>query len=228
MGSPVSDNDADSNEKPQHRVTISRSFFLGETTVTQRQWKCVMGTEPWKGKSHVKEGDNCPATYVSWFDAVVFFEKLSDSEACQYRLPTEVEWEYACRGGTETKFNFGDNESDLGRYAWFNGNTNATGEEYAHEVKLKHANPFGLYDMHGNVWEWCSDSKRLYPKGSVIDPVGPANGLSRVYRGGSWCSFPAYCRSAYRGRRRPSLRSPSHGFRAALSPFGIPKLAESL
>ncbi len=153
MGSPESEADRYEYET-QHKVTITKAFYMQTTEVTQGQWKAVMGTEPWKGKPFVKEGPNNAASYVSWNDAVAYCEKLSEKESVTYRLPTEAEWEYACRAGTETRWSFGDDEKALGDYAWYRENAGGIGEQYAHQVGLKPPNAFGLYDMHGNVFEW--------------------------------------------------------------------------
>ncbi len=215
MGSVDSDEVAQSDEKPQHRVTISRPFYMGETEVTQGQWKAVMGTEPWKGKGNVKEGTNYPATYVSWEDTVEYCRRLSDRDGREYRLPTEAEWEYACRGGSTGKFSFDDDVSGLGRYAWFDENALNKDEKYAHLVRQKLANPFGLYDMHGNVFEWCSDwyGAKYYGESPSVDPAGPNDDKYRVYRGGSWFNAARRSRSAFRGWDTPALRSSSLGFR---------------
>ena len=206
------------------RVTLTKSFRLGKYEVTQGQWKSVMGTEPWKGLAEVQADKDCPATCVSWNEATEFCEKLTAIERKagklkaneEYRLPTEAEWEYACRAGTETAFSFGDDESKLGEYAWFDGNAKNVGEQYAHKVGLKKPNPWGLHDMHGNVWEWCSD----WYDGKLIggvDPIGPEEGSSRVLRGGGWGDFPGCCRSAYRYYYVPSIRYSHLGFRVARS-----------
>jgi sulfatase modifying factor 1 len=159
-------------------------------------------TNPWKDEYSAKEGVNYPATCVSWNDAVAYCKKLSEKEGKTYRLPTEAEWEYACRAGTETAWSFGDDEKELGDYAWYKENAWELGEKYAHQVGLKKPNAFGLYDMHGNVSEWCHDyfSKVYYKQSPAQDPPGPASGSYRVLRGGSWNDFhpSRYTRSAYR------------------------------
>ena len=140
-----------------------------------------------------------------------------------YRLPTEADWEYACRAGSKTAYSFGESSKSLGDYAWFDGNRN----NQTHPVGEKKANAWGLYDMHGNVWEWCSDWYGEYPKGAVSDPRGPKEGSRRVVRGGGWCYEAADCRSADRRGSYPFNRSHDLGFRLALSPSGIPQSPEA-
>lgn len=219
MGSPTTEKDRD-NEEVQHAVTLTKDFYLGTTEVTQGQWELVMGTTPWKGKSNVKEGSNFPASYVSWEDAVEFCKTLSAREGKVYRLPTEAEWEYACRGGTTTAYCFGDGAESLSDFGWWGGNIgdgNAKSEQYAHEVALKRANGFGLFDMHGNLSEWCSDWKDHYPKRSVTDPIGHTGDLRsrRICRGGSWVNDAAGCRAAGRSNSTPDSRRGALGFRVA-------------
>ena len=215
MGSPAAEKGRFDNET-QHQVTLTKSFYMGRTEVTQGQWKKVMGTEPWKGESFVQEGDDYPAVDFSWNDAVEFCKKLSAMENRVYRLPTEAEWEYACRGGTKTAFSFGDDEGELSKYAWFDGNAWDVGERYAHQVGQKLPNAFGLHDMHGNVWEWCSDWFSEYPSGPLTDPQGPNTGSSRVLRGGSWYVGPNYVRCAHRYFNTPGHRYYNYGFRLLL------------
>jgi sulfatase modifying factor 1 len=215
MGSPEGE-EGRSDHETQHPVTISKAFYMQTTEVTQGQWKAVMGTEPWKGIQYVKEGPNYPASYVSWDDAVAFCKKLSEREGKTYRLPTEAEWEYACRGGTETRWSFGDDEKVLGGYAWYNKNAWGIREKYAHQVELKKPNAFGLYDMHGNVYEWCHDyyEADYYKQSPEKDPTGPTSGSSRVLRGGSWDFGGArYARSANRVRYDADRRDNRNGFR---------------
>jgi formylglycine-generating enzyme required for sulfatase activity len=158
---------------------------------------------------------------VSWEDAVEFCRRLSELPAEKeaghvYRLPTEAEWEYACRAGTTTNFGFGDDDSNLDDYAWFRENS----AEKTHPVGGKKPNAWGLYGMHGNVGEWCQDWKEDYPEDAVTDPTGPASGLYRVIRGGSYLKPAEYCRSASRSGYKPSSRNYHHGFRVSLSPSG--------
>jgi len=205
------------DDENQVSVTLTKPFRLGKTEVTQVQWKEVMGTEPWKGLELLKAHNYCPATYVSWDHATEFCEKLTEIERKagklkaneEYRLPTEAQWEYACRAGTTTTYSFGDDVSKLGEYGWFGGND---GEMYAHKVGMKKPNFWGLHDMHGNVREWCSDwyGEKL---SSGVDPVGPNAGSDRVIRGGGWGNGASDCRSASRLYLSPSRRYYDHGFR---------------
>jgi formylglycine-generating enzyme required for sulfatase activity len=199
-----------------HRVTLTKPFFIGVTEVTNAQWKAVMGDIPSQWKD-----DERPVEQVSWDDAVSFCKKLSSLPAERtagrvYRLPTEAEWEYACRAGSATAYSFGDRESLLGIFAWFSENAG----KQTHAVGKKQPNAWGLHDMHGNGWEWCSDWYGDYPRGSVTDPHGPASGSHRVNRGGCWYNSAWRCRSASRGSVKPSYRHYFLGFRLALSSSG--------
>ena len=224
MGSPTDEPDWEDNEF-QHEVRISDDFYLGVTEVTQGQWKSVMGTEPWNfallGRGMgLKEGDNYPASCVTWDDAVAFCEKLSQKEDVNYRLPTEAEWEYACRGGSESAYSFGNSSADFGKYGWFVDNSIHVKERDYHEVGLKLANRFGLHDMHGNLSEWCSDcyDSDYYREPSArTDPQGPDGGDIRVRRGGSFDMSPVYCRSAYRDFFGQDLDACIIGFRVVRS-----------
>ena len=198
----------DDNETP-HKVTLTQPFHLGQYEVTQEQYEKVMGTNP----SNFKGGQN-PVEQVDWNDAVEFCRKLSALPAEKkagyvYRLPTEAEWEYACRAGTKTTYSFGDSDSELGDYAWYDENSGLT----THPVGGKKPNGWGLYDMYGNVWEWCQDYYAEYEKSPVADPRGPTSGSSRVVRGGSWFSDAQFSRSAYRYRYTPDFRNNNNGFR---------------
>ena len=211
MGQPGGGTD----ETP-HQVTLTKPFYMGVHEVTNAQWKRVMGSDPSKFKD-----DDRPVEQVSWQDALEFCRKLSAlpeelSAGRVYRLPTEAEWEYACRAGTETRYSFGDNESKLGEYGWFDGNS----EGKTQRVGQKKANAWGLFDMHGNVWELCSDWYGDYPEGAVMDPQGSARAAVRASRGGSWYNPAKYWRSAYRCGDDPSLRYDFLGFRLALGPPG--------
>jgi sulfatase modifying factor 1 len=215
MGSPEGE-EGRRDIETQHKVTISKPFYMQTTEVTQEQWKEVMGTEPWKGKSYVKAGPNYAASYVSWNDALEYCKKLSEKEGKTYRLPTEAEWEYACRSGTKTRWSFGDDEKALGDYAWYQENAWDIDEKYAHQVELKKPNAFGLYDMHGNVFEWCHDyyEEDYYKQSPAKDPTGPTSGYFHVLRGNSWNQYTRDTRSAVRSRDGSvHRRSPSYGFR---------------
>jgi len=223
MGSPASDVHRGIDER-QVIVSFSENFELGKYEVTQGQWQQVMGTEPWRGMKFVQADKDCPATYISFFDAVEFCEKLTDLKRKVgklqagevYRLPTEAQWEYACRAGTTKAFSVGYDDKQLGQYAWFIGNAYDVGEQYAHKVGMKKPNPMGLHDMHGNVWEWCSDWYDEKLSGGT-DPAGPREGKDRVFRGGSWQFTSDLCRSANRGHRGPEYSVNNLGFRVARS-----------
>ncbi len=212
MGSPDSDKDAAPNEKPQHRVRITKPFYLGKYQVTQEQWQGVMGNNP-----SFFNGPKNPVETVSWKDCQEFLGKLNGKFGAglgKFQLPTEAQWEYACRAGSTTKYCFGDDDSQLGQYAWYQANS----ESKPHPVGEKKPNAWGLYDMHGNVWEWCQDCFDEYTKSATDDPVGPPGGFRRVYRGGCW-HYPArYCRSAFRPHLGRMLRCSYLGFRVSLAP----------
>ena len=214
MGSPESDSEA--YEETGHLVKITKPFYLGVCEVTQQQYEKVMGVRPWEGKQNVKEGADYSAVYVSHDDAVEFCRRLSKQEGVEYHLPTEAEWEYACRGGTTTVFSFGDDASRLVQYGWYHNNAWGIGEKYAHRVGQKLPNRWGLYDMHGNVWEWCQDWYGSYGRQQVVsNPMGPAQGNRRVVRGGSFLSHLSNLRSANRLHNLPVNRNVDTGFRAA-------------
>ena len=228
MGSPDQVRDAGDNEKPQHRVTISQPFYLGKYEVTQAEWQAVMGSSSYSqkrnndfynlpGMASRLTGPNNPAT-VSWNDAQEFIRRLNEKEGHnRYRLPTEAEWEYAARAGTSSSYSFGDDANELGRYAWY-------GEDFTsgstHPVGRKDANPWGLHDMHGNVWEWVQDwyGGHYYADSPARDPQGPPTGAKRVVRGGSWHQSATSWRSAFRRQYDADYRGISIGFRLALSP----------
>lgn len=195
----------------RHEVILTKGFFIQTTQVTQGQWKAVMGSNP----SHfAKGGDDCPVETVSWDDAQGFIARLNEMERVElYRLPTEAEWEFACRAGSDAAYCFGDDEGQLGEYAWFSGNSN----NCTHPVAQLKPNIWSLYDMHGNVWEWCHDWYGAYPLGSVTDPMGSSTGSDRVLRGGCWRYVASFCRSAYRDYFTPDYRFYNVGFRLSRS-----------
>jgi len=247
MGSPDDAIEARKDEKPSHRVRISKPFYLGVCEVTQAQYEAVMGNNPscfaangkFKDRVAGQSTDWYPVENVSWLDAIQFCNKLSEKERRKpfyeiegnyisvpdwsgpgYRLPTEAEWEYACRANasTPTRFSFGDNAVELGGYGWFDG----TSERRTHPVGQKWPNGFGLHDTHGNVWEWCWDwyGEGYYNQSATADPTGPGGTQDRVLRGGGWYGGPGSVRSASRGHRVPEWRIDSLGVRLALAQSG--------
>ena len=201
--------EGDSNEQPIHTVKITKPFYLGIYEVTQAEWADIMGTAP----AHFK-GKNLPVVNVSWTETQEFLKRLSDKEKKTYRLPTEAEWEYACRAGTKTAYSFGDDLKQMEEFCWFEINS----ESKIHPVGTKKPNPWGFFDMHGNVWEWCADWMKEYSATEVTDPKGPSAGTYRIYRGGSWDFAAGSCRSANRDRGSPGNRYNNIGFRVVLVP----------
>ena len=219
MGRPNGE-DGGSDEQPQHKVRITRPFYIGKYELTQEQWERVMGNNP----SNFKGAKN-PVETVSWDDCQQFIGKLNrmglrpggaSATEGTFSLPTESEWEYACRAGSTTKYCFGDGESDLGDYAWYSSNSSGK----TRPVGEKKPNAFGLYDMHGNVWEWCVDWYGEYKAGAQDDPTGAATGQFRVVRGGSWFYSPGTLRSAIRSSYTPGYRRYVIGVRVVLSASG--------
>ena len=212
MGSPKEEKERVANET-QHKVTLSKGFYMGVYTVTQEQWKEVTGKNP----SSFKGEKNLPVEQVSWDECQDFIKKLRKTDKKLYRLPTEAEWEFACRAGTTTPFYFGATIST--DQANYNGNfTYGTGKKGVFREKTTPvgsfpANAWGLYDMSGNVYQWCQDWYGDYPTNGVVDPQGPENGEYRVLRGGSWGDLPLNCRSAFRLRDGPGFRIVNHGLR---------------
>ncbi|MEA2060767.1 MAG: SUMF1/EgtB/PvdO family nonheme iron enzyme [Thermodesulfobacteriota bacterium] len=218
MGSPKDELKRDRSER-QYQVTFTKGFYLQSTEVTQKQWLDLMGENP---AHFLNCGMNCPVENIRWSDAIRFIEALNKKEKIRrYRLPSEAEWEYACRAGTSTAFCSGPmvKEGDyttnefLDAVGWYYRNSQYS----THKVSLKAPNAWGFYDMHGNVWEWCNDWQRPYPFNPVTDPAGASSGYAKIRRGGSWCHYPEYCRSAYRSYFDPEDSSPEIGFRLAVS-----------
>lgn len=233
MGSPDSDREAFDNEKPQHQVTIA-AFAISRYPITRQLYREIVGAAPEQWERNKGE-QNLPANYVSWFDAARFCNALStqvglspcyridgdnvewNRQAEGYRLPTEVEWEYACRAGATSKRFFGDDPHELGDYAWFSDNSGGR----VHPVGEKKPNPWDLHDMIGNVWEWCWDWFADYLSNAtqtIADPTGPEHGNSRVLRGGSWGSVPWFLWSAFRFWFWPEFRHVVVGFRCVRAP----------
>jgi formylglycine-generating enzyme required for sulfatase activity len=191
----------------QHEIILSKPFYMQTTEVTQGQWQKVMGNNPSMFKGC---GDNCPVENISWGDIQEFIRRLNQTEReNKYRLPTEAEWEFACRAGSTMIYSFGNNEDELGDYAWYEQNSG----RQPHPVAQKKPNAWGLYDMHGNVSEWCQDWHDDYPSGTVTDPKGPSFGQHRVMRGGSWLSSASILQNAFRSGDYPVVRSNDIGFR---------------
>jgi len=201
MGSPESEPDRDADER-RHQVTLTKGCYMQTTEVTQGQWRAVMGTNPSKFSNC---GDNCPVESVSWDDAQGFIRKLNQKENTnKYCLPTEAQWEYAARAGTTGAY-----AGNLDSMGWHSNNSGSR----THPVAQKQSNAWGLYDMHGNVWEWVQDRKGDYPTNSATDPTGSSSGSIRVSRGGCWNFHARYCRSAIRFNYSPGLRYYYLGFR---------------
>ena len=221
MGSPKEEKDRDLDEDPLTQVLFQSGFWMGKYEVTQRQYERIMGVNP----STFKGDPARPVEQVSWDDTEAFCKRLTQSEFVAgrlpigyvYRLPTEAEFEYACRSGTTTRYNYGDDldYSQLADYAWYSANS----ESATHVVGLKKPNLWGLHDINGNVWEWCLDwYQDRHPGGSVEKPAGPPTGTARVFRGGGWDYNAASCRSSYRNNVNPARRSAYLGFRLVLGP----------
>jgi len=195
------------SEKPSHSVTVS-SYSIGKYEVTQAQWRAVMGSNP----SHFSGCDNCPVENVSWDDIQGFIRKLNSQTGKTYRLPTEAEWEYAARGGNKSRGYKYAGSNDVGSVAWYDDNSNSK----THSVGQKSPNELGIYDMSGNVWEWCSDWDGAYSSSSQSNPKGASSGTIRVLRGGSWTTRARNCRSSIRGNCPPDARDSAFGFRLVL------------
>ena len=229
------DDDVSPKDEPEPRLTtkvipvkviITRGYWLGKFEVTQREWKTVMATEPWKQQRRAKEGDDLAATYICWHDAMAFCRKLTMRERkagrlpddWEYTLPTEAQWERACRARTGTQFHFGDDASKLIEFAWCRENAWDAGEMYAHRVGQKKPNAWGLFDMHGNANEWCRDYfADTLPGGRDPEVTAPGEYPGRVIRGGCWSSIPSSCRSSHRHSNASDDRDWYLGLRVALS-----------
>lgn len=213
MGSTTGNED----EKPVHSVTISKGYYIGETEVTQALWKAVTGNSPMTSSSLWSTayglGDNYPAYNISYEDVESFIKQLNSLTGAQFRMPTEAEWEFAARGGKKSKGYEYSGSNTVGDVAWYCNNSG----EKTHAVKTKAANELGIYDMSGNVWEWCSDWYGWYSSSSVTDPTGPASDSYRVGRGGDWINYASHCRSAHRSHSRPTERYTNRGVRLACS-----------
>jgi len=202
-GTPEQGNDPENDERPTHSVTLS-DFYIGKYEVTQQLWKVVMGSSPtnWRG-------DNYPIDKASWNDCQTFINRLNQLTGGKFRLPTEAEWEYAARGGNKNNGYKYSGSNNIDEVAWYNGNSGRT----AHIVGAKKPNELGLYDMNGNVWEWCNDFMGNYSSNSQLNPTGPSSGYSRTIRGGSWYHVPRKCRVSDRDQGNPSDGNMDRGFR---------------
>lgn len=227
MGSPESDEFAGNDERPQVSVSLTSGFWIGQTEVTRAQWQRVMDSAPWAEYDSSREGDY-PAVNIDWEDAVAYCKRLTNQarstaklgHGWEYRLPTEAQWEYACRGGTKSRYSFGDDWLTLDRFAWFK---DSTSDGYARRVRQLQGNDWNIYDMHGNVWEWVRDSS-----GKLLGGVDPwvSEGSERIIRGGGWNSPAMDCRSAGRLRADLTLQGNNLGFRVALVPSAQPVAEE--
>ncbi len=205
-------NDGSGNEKPPHDVTISKDFWMQATETTQGQYEAVMGKNP-----STLKGADLPVETVTWEDCQDFVKTLNEKVKEQLKertagLPTEAQWEYACGAGEKGKWCFGDDETKLGDYAWYEKNSGAK----THPVGQKQANAWGLYDMHGNVWEWCENWYGAYSTGATKDPIGPVKGDARCLRGGCWNYVGIGTRSASRRKVNPAYHNVNGGLRVAL------------
>ena len=215
MGSPKTEKGREGDEGPQRHVTISKAFYMGITEVTQSQYESVTGKNPSCFKF---KGSRNPVETVSWNQATAFCRALKKKTGRSVRLPTEAQWEYACRAGTRTRFSFGKEDKDLAVYGWCNANSRSYSGGSPRPVGQKKPNAFGLYDMHGNVWEWCRDwyDEKFYANAKNVDPENTTKSSARVLRGGSWDSNPRFCRAAHRYRRTADFRFSYDGFRVVV------------
>lgn len=205
--------DAYDDEKPVHSVTLS-DYYIGKFEVTQGLWEKVMGSNP----SYFDKGDDYPVESVSWNDIQAFLTKLNELTGKKYALPTEAQWEYAARGGGKSVGYKYSGSNTIDNVAWYWDNSAVDGDYSTHPVGTKQPNELGIYDMSGNVWEWCSDWYDSYSSESQTDPIGPVTGSYRVLRGGCWYDDAWYCRVSFRGSNDPDFRSNFYGFRVVLFP----------
>jgi formylglycine-generating enzyme required for sulfatase activity len=197
----------DSEEKPVHSVTISKDYYIGATEVTQDLWKAVMGSDP----SNFTTSAQLPVEQVSWNDCQTFITKLNSLTGATFRLPSEAEWEFAARGGNKSQGYTYSGSNTVGDVAWYKDNSSSK----PHVVKTKAPNELGIYDMSGNVWEWCQDWYHSYSSSAVTDPTGPTSGSYRMFRGGGWSGGATYCRCADRNYDKPTTWSSTFGLRLA-------------
>lgn len=209
MGATPEMKDSHGYEKPAHKVTLTNDYYIGRTEVTQALWKAVMGNNP----SWFK-GDNLPVESVSWDDCQEFISKLNSITGHNFRLPTEAEWEFAARGGNNSKHYQYSGSNNMDDVAWYENNSG----DKTHPVASKQPNELGIYDMTGNVWECCSDWSGDYSSSSQTNPTGPSSGSGRVFRGGSWCNYASGCRSSLRNSFAPVDSNYYLGLRLVLVP----------
>lgn len=214
MGSPEGEIERHGDENPIRMVHITKGFYLGKFEVTQAQWATIMGENPSVFRVF-EDAAQHPVDMIAWDDCQSYLEKLNTLGLGKFRLPTEAEWEYACRAGTETRYYWGTDSTDwqVHEYAW----AFSRAEGRSHPVGMKKPNAWGLYDMSGNVWEWCQDWRtNVYDPADTLDPKGAETGTKKIYRGGSWFNEPSALRSANRNGHEPDVKGPNAGLRLVL------------
>lgn len=213
LGSTEDELDRQGDEGPAHTVRFTKTIYMGRYEVTQGQWAAVMGENPSVFKDQPNWRDY-PVDWVSWEDCQRFIQKLNELGLGTFRLPTEAEWEYACKAGVEARYYWGDDPeyAEINRHAWIYSRS----EGHSQPVGLKGANPWGLYDMCGNVWEWCADWKGRYPAEAQTDPTGPETGTQRIFRGGSWFNLHKTARCANRNAHEPDVPYTNIGLRLVM------------
>lgn len=217
-------NEGEDDERPIHNVLINH-FLLSKYVVTQGEWYIVMGTKPWEGLKYVRNADRCPAVNINWYQARAYIEELNKSAKLagkKFRLPTEAEWEYACRADAANAFAHGVFKFNLTGYAWYYDNAFKKNEMYAHEVGTRKPNRWGIYDMQGNIFEWCRDwyRRNYYAKSPIDNPPGSLYGDYKVVRGGDWAHTDYFLRIASRGHHSPHHKDAFVGFRLAMNADG--------